>query len=291
MSRNLEQEMDELKKQVTEIEILLAGRPVQTEPQSHAEEARTGSVAYSGTFASGGQQSSWTQDGISTDELLRLIENHMAEKVLRCIGSNDRLNLLLALLKEPMTVAALVEHCGYNSTGQVYHHLKPLIAADLVRENRSAAKGSYVVPPHRVQGIIMLLAGIHDMVSMEYAKGNWEMSALVHSGATMVDELYLATAEETQKTIETLFASMRPLVLKRFPPKEKKKLVILRLIAEQFETGKRYTEKEVNQILKSIYEADYVTIRRYLIEYGFMARTQDCRAYWLTGEEGSGNLI
>ena len=42
---------------------------------------------------------------------------------------------------------------------------------------------------------------------------------------------------------------------------EKKKVVILAKIAEQFEKGKQYSEKEVNQTLKPIFE-DYITIRR-----------------------------
>ena len=41
------------------------------------------------------------------------------------------------------------------------------------------------------------------------------------------------------------------------------------------------TEQEVNEILRPIYE-DYMTIRRYLIMYGFMERTKDGRQYWLT---------
>lgn len=75
-----------------------------------------------------------------------------------------------------MTVAQLVEECGYHSTGQVYHHLKPLLAADLVAEDREK-KGCYVVQPHRVQGIIMLLAGISDMYDPRHAKGTWEIEA------------------------------------------------------------------------------------------------------------------
>ncbi len=69
-------------------------------------------------------------------------------------------------------------------------------------------------------------------------------------------------------------------MLKDFSPKEKKKIVILGKIAEQFEQGRQYSEKEVNQILKPIYE-DYMTIRRYLIIYGFMERTKDGARYWL----------
>ena len=69
-----------------------------------------------------------------------------------------------------MTVAMLVEKCGFNSTGQVYHHLKPLIAADLVFEVEQGDRGVYAVKPHRVQGIIMLLAGISDLVDTDIHK-------------------------------------------------------------------------------------------------------------------------
>ncbi|HEX9062442.1 MAG TPA: DUF2087 domain-containing protein, partial [Clostridia bacterium] len=57
-------------------------------------------------------------------------------------------------------------------------------------------------------------------------------------------------------------------------------IVILKKISEQFEKNKRYSEKELNHIIKEIYE-DFATIRRYLIEYGFMERTNDCKEYWL----------
>jgi DNA gyrase subunit B len=133
------------------------------------EEGGTGRITYIGVFSSGGRQSTWIKNETNTDDLLRLIENRMAEIVLNCIGNSDRLNILLALLRKPMTVAALVEKCGYNSTGQVYHHLKPLLAADLVTEDKHSAKGTYIVKPHRVQGIIMLLAGIRDMLDIEFS--------------------------------------------------------------------------------------------------------------------------
>ena len=135
----------------------------------------TGAITYLGVYTSGGQQSTWIRRGVSTDGLLQLIEDRSAERVLACIGSNDRLNLLLALLRRPMTVAQLVEECGYNSTGQVYHHLRPLIAANLVAEDEhGAVKGRYLVVSHRVQGIIMLLAGISDMLDPSYTQGEWQ---------------------------------------------------------------------------------------------------------------------
>ena len=289
MSRHLEQEIDDLKKQITEIKILLTDKQtnkrqnvqpefndhIQKMPNMHPDPAimdildrlentcgangETGTITYLGVFASGGRQSTWIQNEINTDGLLQLVENCMAEKVLNCIGSSERLNILLALLRKPMTVAALVEKHGYKSTGQVYHHLKPLLTADIITEDKNAAKGTYIVQPHRVQGIIMLLAGIHDMIDIQYSKGEW--GAEIHENARMVDERYMTSAEETQKIINTYFTSRNPLKLKEFPARQKKKLVIIRLISEQFESEKRYNESEINQILKSIYEIGRASCR------------------------------
>ena len=130
----------------------------------------TGRITYMGVFASGGRQSTWVKNSVNTDELLGLIENRTAEKVLACIGSNDRLNMLLAILRKPRTVAELVSDCGFSSTGQAYHHLKPLISADLIVEDK-AHRGTYIVQPHRVQGLIMLLAGAADLVDRTYTQG------------------------------------------------------------------------------------------------------------------------
>ena len=114
-------------------------------------------------YNSGGRQSNWIRNGVSTDALLSLIESDVAEKILVCIGNQNRLEILSEILREPKTVTALVEKCGFGSTGQVYHHLKPLLAADIVVETEKQ-KGLYVINPKKVQGIIMLLAGISDLV-------------------------------------------------------------------------------------------------------------------------------
>lgn len=124
----------------------------------------TGLVTYLGVYTSAGRQSNWIQHQIGTDSLLALIEDGSASNVLQCIGSSDRLNLLLKLLKQPMTVSAMVEQCGFNTTGQVYHHLKPLISADIVFEDGSAGRGVYAVKYDRIQGVIMVLAGISDLL-------------------------------------------------------------------------------------------------------------------------------
>ena len=137
------------------------------------EKGVSGLVTYLGVYNSDKRQSNWIRNNVPTDELLSLIERGVASKVLACIGNENRLAMLLEILRGPKTVASLVEKCCFGSTGQVYHHMKPLLAADIVVEDEHQ-KGVYVIPPHKVQGIIMLLAGISDMVDETYTQGTWE---------------------------------------------------------------------------------------------------------------------
>lgn len=101
-----------------------------------------------------------------------------------------------------------------------------------------------------------------------------------HRTATMIDERYAITSAEKEEVLSRYFDSENRLIIKTFPAKEKKKIIILQHLAEEFEHGKKYTEKEVNAIIENFYE-DIPTIRRYLIEYGFLDREKDGRAYWL----------
>ena len=112
--------------------------------------------------------------------------------------------------------------------------------------------------------------------------GAAEELVMPHEGAKMVDERYVITEEEKQKILENVFYSLEPLRLKVFSKKEKKKIVILRQVAAQFEPERQYTEPEVNAVLKEIWE-DFATMRRYLIEYGYLDRTKDGKTYWKCG--------
>jgi hypothetical protein len=98
----------------------------------------------------------------------------------------------------------------------------------------------------------------------------------IHPTATMVDNRYNITKEEKEKTIKTYINETG--VLKQFPAKEKKKIILLREFMKNFERNKEYREVEVNQILESIY-SDFPTLRRALIEYGFLERSVDCSVY------------
>lgn len=123
---------------------------------------------------------------------------------------------------------------------------------------------------------------IFELLDQSSSRNNKEGFAPLHSGAKMIDERYEVTNSEQEQIINTYFDTTEGLKLKSFPTKEKKKIVILRKISTLFDINRKYSEKEINDILKTVFD-DIATIRRYLIEYGFMERTKDCREYWLKG--------
>lgn len=98
----------------------------------------------------------------------------------------------------------------------------------------------------------------------------------IHSSATMIDDRYSITEQECEKTIKTYMDEQG--ALKQFPAREKKKIILLGEIIKNFKREAAYSEKEVNGVLERIYH-DYPTIRRALIEYGFMDRSDDCSVY------------
>jgi hypothetical protein len=72
--------------------------------------------------------------------------------------------------------------------------------------------------------------------------------------------------------------------LVRFPAQHSKRKVLLEHVVASFEPGRRYPEVEVNVVLRAWCEggkADYVTLRRYLVDGGLLAR--DAGLYWRSG--------
>jgi len=67
--------------------------------------------------------------------------------------------------------------------------------------------------------------------------------------------------------------------LKTIPAQQKKLEAVLRHIVKAFEVGKRYSEKQVNEILSGYHE-DTATLRRELIGFGLMGREGGGGEYW-----------
>jgi len=87
-------------------------------------------------------------------------------------------------------------------------------------------------------------------------------------------------AEEKMPTIT-------PPKIRVFPVKEEKRKALLPRFADLFEPNKEYTEIQVKEIIKTIYEDDAI-IRRYLVDYEYLGRTTDGSNYYKKCE---GNIM
>ena len=84
--------------------------------------------------------------------------------------------------------------------------------------------------------------------------------------------------ETEQKILATYFPQGIEGPLATYPGREKRRLIVLRQLAERFSPDRAYDEKEVNAVLSAAYE-DHVLLRRHLIDYGFFSRRPDGSEY------------
>jgi hypothetical protein len=68
--------------------------------------------------------------------------------------------------------------------------------------------------------------------------------------------------------------------LTAIPRQRSKRLVVLDRLAQEFEPGQHYSERQVNAILRR-WNEDTAALRRYLVDEGFMER--DHGEYWRAG--------
>jgi len=73
---------------------------------------------------------------------------------------------------------------------------------------------------------------------------------------------------------------MRDGRLAEVPVRQAKRRRLLDWICQSFEPGRRYSEAEVNAVLRALHD-DHAALRRYLVDEDFLAREDGC--YWRTG--------
>lgn len=69
--------------------------------------------------------------------------------------------------------------------------------------------------------------------------------------------------------------------LKQWPAKQKLQLLALPVFAEAIPVGRRFTEREINELLNQYHTfGDPALLRRLLRDLGYLGRERDGSAYW-----------
>ena len=175
----------------------------------------------------------------------------------RALADEKRLQIVGLLARQDYSVEELATILDLSSA-TVSHHLRKLQKAGLVQAR--AAQHYHIYS--------LQLQVLHEMSQKILTRGALQETA---------EELDLDAYD--RKVLRDFYDGER---LKSIPSQWKKREVILRYLAQQFEWDRRYTEKEVNEILGAAHE-DYAALRRYLVDSGRLARERDI--YWRVEEE------
>jgi hypothetical protein len=86
--------------------------------------------------------------------------------------------------------------------------------------------------------------------------------------------------EEMPAVPAELRVFMRDGRLAQIPVRQAKRRLLLDYISQSFEPGQRYSEAEVNAVLRALHD-DHAALRRYLVDADFLAREDGY--YWRSG--------
>lgn len=77
-------------------------------------------------------------------------------------------------------------------------------------------------------------------------------------------------------------------IIIRWPKKKEEKRAVLEYLITKFESGRKYSELEVNMIIKKWHSfCDHSLLRRELYDAFLLDRTPDCHEYWVHEEEST----
>ena len=182
-----------------------------------------------------------------TDELLNFF---------KALADANRLKIVGLLAQQAYTGEQLAEMLGLSAS-TVSHHLSMLAHVELVSARSEQYYNVYSLNVGALQSMAQRLLSRDDLPKLAEDVDR-----------TAYDRKVLKTFVRADGTI------------KSFPAQEKKWQVLLHYVLDAFEPGKRYSEKQVNNLL-SRYSDDTAALRRGLIEYRLMARevTQGSSTY------------
>ena len=191
--------------------------------------------------------------------MIKTLTNSSEELVtfFKALADKNRLKIVGLLAEKPYSVEELATLLGLKPP-TISHHLAKLVDAGLVKSHTESYYSVYQLDQSALEAKTRSLFSQQDLSSV----------------ASEVD------ADAYDKKVIKDYG--RPDgSLKTLPSQRKKLEAILRYVVKAFDVEKRYSEKQVNEILAH-YHADTATLRRELVGFGLMQREGGGGAYWRT---------
>ncbi|MDG4832072.1 helix-turn-helix domain-containing protein [Solwaraspora sp. WMMD1047] len=115
-------------------------------------------VLYAGVGGWDGQTLAWQVE--RGWEEIRQAPAERSAAVLAALGNPTRVRIAVELLRRRLTTAELAHRLNQPSTGQLFHHLKELLAAGVVHQPE---RGTYAVREQQVIPLLTVLSAVLDL--------------------------------------------------------------------------------------------------------------------------------
>jgi hypothetical protein len=158
----------------------------------------------------------------------------------KALSDPARLRILGLLAERPLAGHELADRLSLTPP-TISHHMRRLVAARLVEVEPDAQARIYSLRTDAIREL---------------------------SGSVLGDQAPRPASDEENAVLRAFFDGPR---LRQIPASRKKRVIVLRRLLERFAPGRSYPEPEVNELLREAHD-DVATLRRELVDYGFMVR-------------------
>ena len=184
----------------------------------------------------------------------------------KAVLDTDRLSLIALISQEEFSISELSDQSDLPPR-DIQHHISILVGAKLVKVRDLDGRQVYRFNPKQIE--------IINRQQFAQPKRDLELDSLGFS-------------KETQKILADYINQDG--TLKMIPTKSKKIAAVLDYLILSFEKDIVFSEHQVNDILEKFYP-DPTTLRRYLIDYGYLGRSRNGAQYWRIGTQASDERI
>lgn len=167
-------------------------------------------------------------------------------RLLKTIADETRLRILGLLAERPRTGKDLASALDLSAP-TISHHMRKLTKSEIVLADADAQRQWY-----RLNTSLL------------------DESRRVPLGEPSPDIDVTSTDDERfrRKVVRDFFDGER---LKSIPAQRKRRVIVLQHLIERFDPARIYSEREVNDMLRSAHD-DVATLRRELVDYGYFLR-------------------